>query len=481
MRIENLRKTHKTNIIATWLCTVALSVLSLLQNGLTHPFFATVGVMLATSIIVTVLWRIPFSEEGKGAAIVCCIGLATLLCSVLQGGSDRNFLASFFVLGLAMLYFNSHIILSYGAVYLVACIIATFIDPSYIDGVDHERARVLIKLVIYAGLTILLYCATRKGEQMLRKSEEDAKIMAQAAEDRLTMSQNLNVIVESSNAAMEELSAGADSIAAATHDMSMRFKGTTNLAEQLHGQMQQVTEHMAQSHAQMETLTTSFREVDAQISADLSNAQQAGMAMERANDSITTAAQAAQDLLRDIGAIQKQMQQIESIATQTNLISVNASIEAARAGTAGRSFSEVAKQVTELATNSAQVAQSIGKTIEQLSATSKQVYNCVNEGCTSVGTSREQLTQMRQSMEELSRLSKQMDAVVDRQQEMLNRTDSALSQMEGEVDQVAGNARKNTTQVEGIAASIEEQSVSTREISSQLQEVAALSAQSAQG
>lgn len=479
MLLENLRKTHTVNIIATWLCTAALSVLSFLQNGLTLPFFVTIGVMLTTSVLISVLRLIPFHETAKGTVIVCCIGIATLLCSILQGGSDRNFLASFFVLGLATLYFNSHIILGYGIIYITCSIFAALLNPAYIDGADAERASVLIKLVIYIALTILLFFATRKGEKMLRQTEEDAALLQKTAQNRLELSQNLNVIVENSNSAMEELSSGADAISLATQDMSLRVKGSRELTAQLQEQTDRVMTYMEQCHAQMYSMTDSFGEVDTQIKQGLENAKQANAGMNAANDAVSTAADATQTLLRDIGEIQKQLRQIESIATQTNLISINASIEAARAGQAGKSFSEVAKQVTELANHSSEVAKNISTAVAQLSTTSDAVYRCVNTGHENVDSSKTQLAQMQQSIQALALLSQRMDAVVEAQQDALRSTDAALTQMQTEMGQVADHAQHNAEQVENITASIEEQSASTREIAGQLQEIAALSAQSA--
>ena len=93
---------------------------------------------------------------------------------------------------------------------------------------------------------------------------------------------------------------------------------------------------------------------------------------------------------------------ITAIATQTNLLSLNASIEAARAGEAGKGFAVVADEIRELADQSKEAADRINGIVERLVSDSEESVKNVDELNHAFELQSEKLKEAREDMDELS-------------------------------------------------------------------------------
>ena len=104
------------------------------------------------------------------------------------------------------------------------------------------------------------------------------------------------------------------------------------------------------------------------LSTDLTSLQQVTTMLQVTDDGQTTMQQHIKDLVDRVNGVAKLMDFIKGIADQTNLLALNASIEAARAGDAGKGFSVVAEEVRNLATDTKTSIQSIHTDIKELLA-----------------------------------------------------------------------------------------------------------------
>lgn len=150
--------------------------------------------------------------------------------------------------------------------------------------------------------------------------------------------------------------------------------------------------------------------------------------------------------------IQQAIDIIDNIATNTNLLSLNASIEAARAGEAGKGFAVVAGQIRALAEQSRQSAEKIGKIIQTLEEKS-------NRSVDNIKTVQDAFKKQTQSLEETNSLMEQTNNLIQDVAVKVRRIDTNSKEMDKEKSVIIANmesleklSESNYSATENIAA-----------------------------
>ncbi|HET7274111.1 MAG TPA: methyl-accepting chemotaxis protein [Longimicrobiaceae bacterium] len=171
------------------------------------------------------------------------------------------------------------------------------------------------------------------------------------------------------------------------------------------------------------------------------------------------------ELERASSRIDKFVETISGIARQTNLLALNAAIEAARAGEHGRGFAVVADEVRKLAEGSANAADEVAETVHEIRSKIRSTVQTMERGSATVAgvekVSRDADTALEQIMSSIGEIrgaSQKVAEAVGGNQEAARGVDLALQD-------VSGTAESHAASAEEVSAAAEQQSAATEEMS----------------
>ncbi|MCE1227895.1 MAG: methyl-accepting chemotaxis protein [Firmicutes bacterium] len=258
----------------------------------------------------------------------------------------------------------------------------------------------------------------------------------------LGMQSNLKGMVNRVRFDAGRISESAETFVESTHQVSTTSHELARNAED-----QQVSvDHMATA---MVKLSASIDEVSQQVRVSERQAEEAVQAT-REGDRSGAAAMAAMEQVEEattkvVGAVRM----IQDIARQTNLLSLNAGIEAARAGALGKGFAVVADEIRKLAERSAQSASEIALLIQASDQAVAQGKHTVHEAVDALETIREHISQVtaiaqgiRGAAEEQLHASTEVSHQVDLNARKAGENASASLQLSDTVDRNAATSRE---------------------------------------
>jgi methyl-accepting chemotaxis protein len=300
-----------------------------------------------------------------------------------------------------------------------------------------------------------------------------------------SISSKLSTNMNETTAAMNQISANIENVKNQVTNQSVIITETNSAMEKItenintqNTQIENQTSIVTQSSSAVEEMLANIASVTQSLLLNAENVQELSVAAETGKSGLQSVVTDIQEIAKESEGLLEINAIMQNIASQTNLLSMNAAIEAAHAGEAGKGFAVVADEIRKLAESSGEQAKTtsvvlkkIKESVDKITLGAQEVFAKFEAIDSGVKTVASQETVIRSAMEEQSEGSKQLLETVSELNKVTRRVRDGSEQMLASSREVITESVKLGKISQEIAASMNKMTSGAQEISQAMVQV----------
>ncbi|MCC6177400.1 MAG: MCP four helix bundle domain-containing protein [Chloroflexi bacterium] len=360
---------------------------------------------------------------------------------------------------------------------------------------SYEESRAGLHEIVNAvrGAATTVSHTSQELGQATEQTSSAVQQVTQAVQNVASGAQETSQSAQMSSVAIEQLGQVIDNVAGGAQEQARQIQSASDTTNSM-------AERIGRVAGDAQSVASASQQMKASAQHGATAVRETVIGMQEIQTVVSEAASKVEELGRlgdRIGAV---VETIDDIAEQTNLLALNAAIEAARAGEHGRGFAVVADEVRKLAERSQRETKAISELIVAVQAGTGDAVKAMTSGSTKVeqGTLRAdqagtalteilsavdstvlQVEGIANAAQEMSRgaadvvqIMTSLSAVVEESSAATEEMAAQATQMTGAIQSIASVSEENSAATEQVSASAEEMSAQVEEMSAQAQDLA---------
>ncbi|UOQ83672.1 methyl-accepting chemotaxis protein [Gracilibacillus salinarum] len=287
----------------------------------------------------------------------------------------------------------------------------------------------------------------------------------------VSLSNQSNALTNSSN----EVREGSEQVTTTMQELASGAEVQADHVSTLSEMMENFKDIVAETNREGLNVGNASRQVLDQAESGSGLMQSSANQMKKIDDIVKNAVEKVRSLDAQSQEIGRLVAVIHDIAEQTNLLALNAAIEAARAGEQGKGFAVVADEVRKLAEQVSESVSDITGIVSRIQSESTGVSDSLEEGYQEVEKGTSQILMTQDTFTEINDSVKDMADRMENISNNLANVSNRTAEMNESIQEIASTAEESAAGIEETSASAEQSSSSMEEVSNQARKLDGLS------